>query len=374
MEAAASISAFVTLGPQLIKCVIAITQLWNQVKDVPADIRNRVEDLGCVGDLFQEIEEEFKNSDLPPRFWNTSSGKQTIGVSRQAYKALNDLVQDLNRQLEARRGNGPKAKVTALKVVLKKDALEKLEKRLERSLWLLQLSMDAYHRFVNRGCSSCLRSLIADRALTRHIPELVTNKISANLSSRHDGLIMPRMEVQDTKLLVQGFEKPTTDTRISAKPRPHSGRNYRSTVNGPTVNYTQKTGAWKAEVRFPAWVSQKTFALHCATAMAGWNIHCRVYNVVPDDAEIVRMVRHGDRMGVMRLFSSRAASPFDKTANRRSLLYVSTPGQLKIVSDLLVVRSRATTVRNVPATFATRAPRRFGGPLCSRVCPTKNLN
>lgn len=54
-----------------------------------------------------------------------------------------------------------------------------------------------------------------------------------------------------------------------------------------------------------------------------WDLRLRQYNIRSEEADIFVSVRGGDVEKMLLLFERRDASPFDRDANGRSLLYVS---------------------------------------------------
>jgi hypothetical protein len=85
---------------------------------------------------------------------------------------------------------------------------------------------------------------------------------------------------------------------------------------------TKSTGAWQAQLQIPGWLSTSVYELISAPAVAGWTYTYRVYNVIPDNSEIILKVKRGDLVGVRQMFSSKQASPFDKSQRGDSLLHV----------------------------------------------------
>lgn len=88
------------------------------------------------------------------------------------------------------------------------------------------------------------------------------------------------------------------------------------------LTYSKTTGAWQAEVKIPDWLSRSVYEFMSAPAIAGWTYSYRVYNVIPDDSEIIMKIHDGDVSGVRQMFTSRKASPFDKIRGKESLLSV----------------------------------------------------
>lgn len=86
--------------------------------------------------------------------------------------------------------------------------------------------------------------------------------------------------------------------------------------------YTNGTGGWKAQLQLPSWISTSVYEFISAPAIAGWTYSYRVYSIIPDDSEVIRKIKCGDLVGIQQMFSSRDASPFDRTTDGTSLLHV----------------------------------------------------
>lgn len=110
-----------------------------------------------------------------------------------------------------------------------------------------------------------------------------------------------------------------------------------SNIGRFSLSYVTNTGAWQAYIQCPSWLSQSVLELQSNPTLWSSNYSFRVYNIVSYDSDVVQMVRKGDKNGVLQLFSSRKASPFDKDQYGSSLLYVRPPCQnrgSKMISNL----------------------------------------
>ncbi|KAF4959718.1 hypothetical protein FGADI_1492 [Fusarium gaditjirri] len=85
--------------------------------------------------------------------------------------------------------------------------------------------------------------------------------------------------------------------------------------------YAATTGAWQAYLQFPSWLSSSVHELQSTPTGCGWTYNYRVYNIVSYESDIIQRILEGDRAGVLELFGTRKASPFDKDEHGHSLLY-----------------------------------------------------
>jgi hypothetical protein len=123
----------VTQGAQVLgQAILSLSRLWGEVRDVPDTIRHLVDDVELAGQLVGAIETELLDSS--PESFSTLQ-YLIIQRCRQAHKDFSDLVNDLGGEIAASRRR--KKLQARANVVLKKDVLERYEKRLWRALRLL---------------------------------------------------------------------------------------------------------------------------------------------------------------------------------------------------------------------------------------------
>lgn len=121
------------------------------------------------------------------------------------------------------------------------------------------------------------------------------------------------------------------------------------------LTYTD-TGAWQAQVQLPSWLSRSMYELMSRPSIAGWTYSYRVYNIVPNESEIMMRIKAGDVIGVQELFSSRRASPFDRSIRNESLLRVclTKPNEKKMIEANIDVQYSllgsciSPTIRDMP--------------------------
>ncbi len=123
----------------LSQAVLSLSRLWAEVRDVPETIRYLVEDLELSGQVVADIERQLLSSS--PESLSTSQ-RRVIERCRQAHKGLSDLVDDLAADIASSRKR--KKLLARVKVLLKKDALEKYEKRLQRAWSLLSFAVQLH--------------------------------------------------------------------------------------------------------------------------------------------------------------------------------------------------------------------------------------
>ncbi len=135
----ASSIAVVQAAQALSQAILSLTRLWGEVRDVPETIRHLVEDLELSGQIVAEIETELLGSS-PDSL--SISQRLVIERCRQAHRDLSDLVDDLGADIASLRRQ--KKLFARVKVLLKKDSLEKYEKRLQRAWRFLNFAVQLH--------------------------------------------------------------------------------------------------------------------------------------------------------------------------------------------------------------------------------------
>jgi hypothetical protein len=111
--------------------------------------------------------------------------------------------------------------------------------------------------------------------------------------------------------------------------------------------FTRRTPQRRALLSWRLWWSTTVWEL-CSAPQPGWDYGLRVYNIVPEDSQVIRYVQMNDATTVAELFRERKASPFDRDPENRTLLWVSlfsrrVRTRLTIASMPLVTRTHRST-------------------------------
>jgi|SRR3569833_52391 len=117
--------------------VSKLRSLWDQVKDVPDTIRDLMTEIEILDPVVSDMEREFLDGalGLSPLLFNDTGARLSAGYCQAAVQDLRLLIADLAADIEDSRRR--KRVAAKLKVVLKKETLERMQKRLERAVRLL---------------------------------------------------------------------------------------------------------------------------------------------------------------------------------------------------------------------------------------------
>ena len=140
---------------EIVGCLVAGTQVTGQLCSIinelkmirrqfdraPREIQELMEEIQFLGQILTEVETTCGLDPLSHTQSNVLPLTQIVKHCQDAMEALSDMVNDLNRRLEQPRGF--KRRLATFKVVWKAKEVEHLEKRLVRSLRILQICIQS---------------------------------------------------------------------------------------------------------------------------------------------------------------------------------------------------------------------------------------
>ncbi|KAF4470777.1 hypothetical protein FALBO_2329 [Fusarium albosuccineum] len=319
MEAAASVIAFVQISAEVVKCMVKTKQLWDQSRDLPGEIQGLIKRLEGYIPIFKSIQKQLCSQDFVSALEDDVLIADSLAFCMRAHRTLESTVEDLTLQLNAKKGF--KRRLAAVKMVIGKDKLDQLKNKLTESIELLNLSFMAWNM-----------------AVARRTPEVIVSRITRQINTYAERVQPPRPTVveitEDSKhtqkdLSVETVERvseDTTEPHNQSAVVPRSAQKLVKTYSPSklgrfALTYTTNTGAWQAYVQWPSWLSSSVYELQSSPTVCGWTYSYRTYNIISSKSEIIMKIQSGDKAGVLELFSSRKASPFDKDQNGDSLLY-----------------------------------------------------
>ncbi|UPK99377.1 hypothetical protein LCI18_010312 [Fusarium solani-melongenae] len=323
METAASIIAFVQITGDIVKLIIKVNQLWSEAADLPHDLQDLLEELKDYSILFEELKEQLEADNATNTARSDSCVARSFVNSQQAHKILKELLDEMSTQVQSKK-EGFQRTFTALKLATKKEKLERFQKRLKRSIRFLNASIMTYQL-----------------AVSRRNADTIVSRVTSNFSEQLDTFQLKHVSTIGT---ISDRSQKTDQTeegkkQLTAIPRKRASCN-RTCIPSQTgrlsLAYTKGTGAWQAYLQFPSWISQSIYVFQSRPTMAGWSFNYRVYNIVSSESEIITRIQNGDRNGVLELFSTRKASPFDKDANGDSLLHYAAQSKSYEICQLLL--------------------------------------
>lgn len=141
MDVTAAGIAFVQISTEIVKCVIKARKLWQEIKDLPQEFQDMLSDLEIFGSMFEDIQEQLE-ADSSSLTRDDAPIQRSLKLARHAYDGLNDMIKDIDQKISSRKGL--KKKAALVKIAMNKDALDKYQQRLSRTVKFLQLSIQSY--------------------------------------------------------------------------------------------------------------------------------------------------------------------------------------------------------------------------------------
>jgi len=143
---AASGISIATLTVQIANSVAKLKSYWDELKEVPEDVRLLVEEIEDLQLLLSDIEADQRRNPISSTVLDTNSASRCLEHCKRGADRLKELTDDLGVDIMA--SNRFRSKWASARVILKKDKIEKYKSRLERAIRLLSLSHLCYTRLV----------------------------------------------------------------------------------------------------------------------------------------------------------------------------------------------------------------------------------
>ncbi|EWZ51676.1 hypothetical protein FOCG_14065 [Fusarium oxysporum f. sp. radicis-lycopersici 26381] len=322
MEAAASIIAFVQISTEIGKCIIKTKKLWDQAQDLPQETQLLLTRLQGYKSIFEALDQQYPNQQSFNMLPTFSLVQDNLRASMEALELLRQNADYVSSKLEVK--TGLKRKLAAVKIAIGKESSDRLITRLNESVTLLSLALQAW-----------------SMTITIMTPDLIANQLTKALKNHCESSQSekkPLIEAQteskslyDVTAIDEGQlpRKPKDDAKLNKK--------YTASRFGRFVMaYATTTGAWQAYLQLPSWLSSSVYELQSTPTGYGWTYNYRVYNLVSSKSDIIQKIKQGDRDGILELFGTRKASPFDKDEYGQSLLYHAAKSKNLDICQLLL--------------------------------------
>ena len=124
--------------PEVAKCIYKLYTFWGEVKEVPDEIQDIINEIKALESIFRLIEARMQASS------STSHLQHSLECSRKACESLNDLVAELGQEIAVKKGVNKKLAI--FKAAKQKETIRKLREKLMSCLNFLQLSLATYYR------------------------------------------------------------------------------------------------------------------------------------------------------------------------------------------------------------------------------------
>ncbi|KAI1329416.1 hypothetical protein F5Y16DRAFT_365952 [Xylariaceae sp. FL0255] len=293
LSVAASGIAVAQIAAQVGSSIIKLKKLWDELQEVPSTIADLLEEINCLGALLSQAEQSFNQVDLPPMLWDNSATNASTAYCRKALDALTNLIDDLSLQLS--RGGKRRVKVTSVKILLKKDQIKTLERKLQRAVQLLSFAQQSY--------------LVA---LTTLQPDIIMQKFAILTASHsHQSSMAPSLSPKDEALpdKCEACHADGTTAKSIEQVEP------RAKVTKATSTQrlsSQRNIARTFSFGVPSWTVWYTWEIQCSRSYGNWTFNIRQWRLRPSDSRVFEIAKRGTPRELQQLFDDGLASPFDK--------------------------------------------------------------
>ncbi|KAK8005863.1 hypothetical protein PG991_012160 [Apiospora marii] len=288
--------------------VLKLKKLWEEINNVPETIADLMMQIECLDPAIWEAETHFQSA-LPPLLWNDTAARKSAQCCRTALQKLTDLVDDLSIQINSTRRTS--RKLAYLKVMLKKDELRSLEKRLETAVRMLQSAQNGY--------------MIT---LLKLQPDIIVAKAFAQSQSSPPA----------TSLMASPQENQPVAKMDSG--RDHAAEDVITSYQCKSLDSSRPSKGWATSFQVPQWLlgKRQAWELCAERSYSGWKFNFRVSCLRSRHSSVFTAAQRGDVRTLRRLFDSGLASPFDRTVEGATIAHYGVMGAsvetLKLVIDM----------------------------------------
>ncbi|KZL85574.1 hypothetical protein CI238_04572, partial [Colletotrichum incanum] len=350
MEVLGAAASGIALG-QLCIGIAKALHLWHSIEDLPSDLQDAIDRLETLNPILQDIiqklssyEEEYEESDLKLPAQHV---RACAVYAAKAHKAVDEMVRRLQSSLQKTQKQSlqsrTRRKMRLAWAALRRDDLEKLERRLDTAVGMVLMCVGAYDRAIMQASHDRVAEKTAakivneQKILYQRSEERIAQKVSLDISSQ-----LASITKQLQNLNPQGThdENETEYIVVRSKttwigPRLPS---YKPTSTGQLATSSYKgRNEWSLSLQLPAWISGAVWEIQvCWSMTGGWQQSLRSFSVRSKHSAIFAVVKKGDVQGMMAMFSKGEASPLDRDENGSTLLYYATDyEQVEVCRTLL---------------------------------------
>jgi hypothetical protein len=125
---------------QVLSAGLKIKELLDEVREAPKAIQELIQQIEVLAPILHDID-SFQSQGLPFLQSSNDSLRAAVLQCQMSLNQLTDVLNELSAQIESCRG--PRRKMVAVKVVLKKDLLTRYEKHLLLAVQSLSLAQQS---------------------------------------------------------------------------------------------------------------------------------------------------------------------------------------------------------------------------------------
>ncbi|KAF4810839.1 hypothetical protein CGCTS75_v014467 [Colletotrichum tropicale] len=284
---AASVIAVIDLAGKAVTLTFKLKCLWDEVKDVPAVLLEKAEELQYLDEILRDDEIHAANNPLPTPAWNDAIMQKAMGRARAAMEDLQMTLDAHNRSLEDKRRH--RRKLTAARVVLQKDSLVAMERKLDNALRLYRM---AESRYIFKTCAS----INAQRLL----PPL---QASGTVETQSDNLSTSEDDTFESLRLSKSY--------LEKQSKPDFAAISKGTTLLGRLLFGLGYQSCHISIRTPNWLGNTVYSVMAQQSVSGWQLNLSCYAVVdliPDD--VLNAAGNDDVIALQRCLREANLTPY----------------------------------------------------------------
>ncbi|KAH6681036.1 hypothetical protein F5X68DRAFT_234155 [Plectosphaerella plurivora] len=319
LEVAAGVIAVVQVTGQAVVLTLKIKQLWAEVRNAPQEVQDLLDEIELTSLLLQDIERQTEQRGMPVGLASASIMQHT----QRAHQALESTADLLDAELK-RSPSRVRIMMASTKVLLKKSMLDQLKEKMDRSLRLLQMSLQVQTvMLVARASSITLDPL--QNAPSESLPAITSA----------DGNTLANEAAEDMSKQSQVTHSKTASKSClhSFDPRQVHQWSWAGRFN---FNFSSGDEGW-ISVQLPSWLSRSTHLLITNKALGGPQMVLRRYDVIEQwDAQVFDALHRDDWPSLERNLRTTRISPFATSVHGGDLvIFACIYKSIKILKRLL---------------------------------------
>lgn len=131
------------LASEVTSSIIKLKGYWDQVKDAPGEIQQLLLEIDSLNLILSHIEQNQDRAELSGLSQNICV-EQSLKLCKQGAEELSCLVSELAVKIDGK--TGWKRKAGASKVVLRREEVKTLKRRMKNAIRLLSLAYQCYNK------------------------------------------------------------------------------------------------------------------------------------------------------------------------------------------------------------------------------------
>ncbi|KAF3804733.1 hypothetical protein GCG54_00012224 [Colletotrichum gloeosporioides] len=271
---AASVIAVVDITAKVGGISIKLKKLWNEVKNVPATLLLKADQLQEFEIFLKDTEDQIAASPLPDSAWNSGMLQKYVARARSILDELQTMIDEFQRQLADPR----RRKITSAKIILRKDDIRSLDAKLDQALNLFRMAQGQY---------------------------IIRTFLDSGFGVSHDSEASHRFNRS---------KGTSPDLFAMCHERTSIGR----------IRFGHGARAqYQFSIRTPDWLAAYVYSILAFRSTLGWQLNLRAYEVVERFREdLVDAFYKDDAISVKKILVGQKMTPFVRDEQGSTLLRV----------------------------------------------------